>query len=58
MQTELLLKRRDQIEPGLEEAMLRHYGEHERRRPMGLGNADQRPVGLFRLFFHDTEFSS
>ena len=28
MQTELLLKRRDQISPDLEEAMLRHYGEH------------------------------
>lgn len=28
MQTELLLKRRDQIPPALEEAMLRHYGEY------------------------------
>ena len=28
MQTELLQKRREQIHPELEEAMLRHYGEH------------------------------
>jgi hypothetical protein len=28
MQTELLLKRRDQTAPGLDGAMLRHYGEH------------------------------
>lgn len=28
MQTELLLKRRDQVPPELEDAMLRHYGEH------------------------------
>lgn len=28
MQTELLLKRHDQIDSKLEEAMLRHYGEH------------------------------
>lgn len=28
MQTELLLKRRAELPPGLEEAMLRHYGEH------------------------------
>lgn len=28
MQTELLLKRRDQVPPALEEAMLRHYGQH------------------------------
>jgi hypothetical protein len=28
MQTELLLKRRDQMPPKLEDAMMRHYGEH------------------------------
>lgn len=31
MQTELLLKRRDQVSPELEKAMLRHYGEHAYR---------------------------
>lgn len=31
MQTELLLKRRDQITPELEDAMLRHYGGHAYR---------------------------
>ncbi|MHB1151135.1 MAG: hypothetical protein ACYCWE_02140 [Eubacteriales bacterium] len=28
MQTELIMKRRDQVPPQLEEAMLRHYGKH------------------------------
>lgn len=31
MQTELLLKRRDRLPPGLENAMLLHYGEHAYR---------------------------
>jgi hypothetical protein len=31
MQTELLLRRREQIEPELEDAMLRHYGGHANR---------------------------
>lgn len=31
MQTELLLKRRDQVSPELEDSMLRHYGEHAYR---------------------------
>ena len=28
MQSELLLKRRDQLQPGVEDAMLRHFGGH------------------------------